>query len=309
MRSSTLRAYLELLRLPNVFTAVADVMMGAWFVTASAVRPGLPLLRPGVMLLLVGASCCLYLSGMVLNDYFDRDKDARERPARPIPSRRVPESAAQWFGSELLILGVAMAWAASYLIGSARPGVIALGLAAAVILYDAYLKQTLCGPLAMGACRLLNVLLGMSVVTTAWEPAGFVVAGGLALYIVGVTAFARTEATISQRAPLVVGTLIIVAGMVTLAWFPNMTPTRVDRQMGTWYLFWAVLVLQTAWRCLRAIADPRASNVQIAVKQCLLTLIVLDATVVFAVQGIWPALCVIALLIPTMILGRWIYST
>ena len=44
-------------------------------------------LQSGIVLLLVGASSCLYLAGMVLNDYFDRDKDAQERPARPIPSR------------------------------------------------------------------------------------------------------------------------------------------------------------------------------------------------------------------------------
>ena len=33
---SKLRAYLELLRLPNVFTAIADVIMGYWFAQAAA---------------------------------------------------------------------------------------------------------------------------------------------------------------------------------------------------------------------------------------------------------------------------------
>ena len=38
---------------------------------------------------LAGASSCLYLAGMALNDYADREVDAVERPARPIPSGRV----------------------------------------------------------------------------------------------------------------------------------------------------------------------------------------------------------------------------
>ena len=38
---------------------------------------------------LVAASSCLYLAGMALNDYADREVDAVERPGRPIPSGRV----------------------------------------------------------------------------------------------------------------------------------------------------------------------------------------------------------------------------
>ena len=38
---------------------------------------------------LVASSSCLYLAGMALNDYADRDVDAVERPGRPIPSGRV----------------------------------------------------------------------------------------------------------------------------------------------------------------------------------------------------------------------------
>jgi 4-hydroxybenzoate polyprenyltransferase len=39
---------------------------------------------------IVLASGCLYLAGIVFNDVFDRKVDARERPTRPIPSGVVP---------------------------------------------------------------------------------------------------------------------------------------------------------------------------------------------------------------------------
>ncbi len=77
-----MRAILQLLRLPNVFTAVADIVMG-YLVTHESAEPW------PHFALLIGVSALLYLSGMVLNDYFDRRQDARERPQRPIPSGRV----------------------------------------------------------------------------------------------------------------------------------------------------------------------------------------------------------------------------
>ena len=86
-----MRAYLQLLRLPNVFTAMADMLLGFLF-THQTLEPW-----PQFVLLL-GSSSLLYLAGMVLNDYFDRDQDARERPLRPIPSGRVSAANARKLG-------------------------------------------------------------------------------------------------------------------------------------------------------------------------------------------------------------------
>ena len=103
MRSSTkLFPWLQLLRLPNVFTAVADVTMG-YIVTQRDLEP---YLQFG---LLVAASCSLYLSGMVLNDVFDAEVDAREQPHRPIPSGRVSLFHAQRLGWGLWLIGIALA--------------------------------------------------------------------------------------------------------------------------------------------------------------------------------------------------------
>ena len=74
---------MTLLRPPNVFTAFADSLAGSpscSAVSASGCRD-----RAWAVVL---ASGCLYLAGIVLNDVFDREIDARERPTRPIPERR-----------------------------------------------------------------------------------------------------------------------------------------------------------------------------------------------------------------------------
>ena len=100
---STFFAWLQLLRLPNVFTAAADVTMG-FLITHPDLQP------INDFALLVAASCMLYLSGMVLNDVFDSESDARDRPDRPIPSGRVSLRAATAAGWGLLAGGVRIAW-------------------------------------------------------------------------------------------------------------------------------------------------------------------------------------------------------
>src|SRR5262245_14565434 len=96
--------WLQLLRLPNVFTAVSDVMMGYLVTNRGVVQ------SPLYLSLLVVVSCCLYLSGMVLNDVFDVDIDAREQPERPIPSGRVSRATAKSAGWGLLATGLLVAW-------------------------------------------------------------------------------------------------------------------------------------------------------------------------------------------------------
>jgi 4-hydroxybenzoate polyprenyltransferase len=300
-----MRPYLQLLRLPNVFTAMADILLG-FLLTHRQLEPW-----PQFALLL-GASTLLYLAGMVLNDFFDSAQDARERPFRPIPSGRVTAPTAQRLGFGMLALGAALGWAASGLAGDLRPGVIATLLAAAVLGYDAVLKQTPVGPLTMGACRTLNVLLGMSVADGPWQPVHYVVAAGVGLYIAGVTLFARTEARRSNRLWLAAGVAVLLSGIGLLASLPVWVTGREWPEIQVpprWYVFWGLLVLLIAGRCVRAVVDPRPQWVQAAVRNCIFSLIILDAAACVAVQDAFWGVVILALLIPTMTLGRWIYST
>ncbi len=300
-----MRGYLQLVRIPNVFTAMADILLGFLF-THQRLEPW-----PQFALLLA-ASSSLYLSGMALNDYFDREKDAQERPDRPIPSGRISAATALLLGCCLLLSGVVLAWTATALSGDTRAGIVASLLAVAVLLYDGALKQTPLGPLAMGACRMLNVLLGMSVSGQPWQPVHWVVAGGVGTYIVGVTLFARTEARASARIALTAGVIILVAGIGLLAsiprwasgneWPPVAVPDR-------WYVFWGLIGMLIAWRCVRAVINPQPAFVQAAVRNCIFALVVLDAGAVLAVQDRFWAVVILALLLPIVALGRWIYST
>ena len=79
--------------------------------------------------------------------------------------------------------------------------------------------------------------------------------------------------------------------------------------LGKWHILILVLGLLIGWRCLRAVLEPIPARVQMAVKHGILSLVVLDASVVYVVQGPTAAMAVLALLVPTVVLGRWVYST
>jgi 4-hydroxybenzoate polyprenyltransferase len=312
--SASWRDYLQLVRLPNVFTAMADVLMGYLVTHDPAPLPTLRL--PADFWAVLAASSSLYWAGMVLNDVNDFEIDRVQRPQRPLPSGRISLKAARRLGYGLLIVGVVLAAFAGLFSNQYRSPIVAMLLAIAIVLYDGPLKRSPLAPLLMGACRLLNVLLGMSAAGSDWQAMHYVIAAGLGLYIVGVTWFARREAGESSRPQLGLATLVMLAGIALLASYPQWVdpslaavswprfaaPTR-------WPLVWTVVGLMIAWRCAWAVADPSPQRVQYAVRNCIFSLIVLDGLVTFGVRGLWWAVAVLLLLLPTMYLGRWIYST
>lgn len=295
-----IRAYLQLLRLPAVFTAMADIFLG-WLLTHADLTP------VATFLWLLAASACLYLAGMVLNDLFDRRIDAIERPTRPIPSGRVGLRGAIQLGTILLLGGIVLAGVVGW------PSLwIAVGLAACILAYDGLLKGTPLGPVAMGGCRFLNVMLGASGLPTAtavWALPQLAVAAALGVYIAGVTWFARNEAVQSGRWQLTAAQGVVNLGLAGLvAWMLSLPSAGRDR-LGPLVMLLVVLLILNR-RMAAAVFDPIPARVQPTIRSLLLSLVVIDATLVFFVtNNPAPAVLVLALLIPATFLGRWISMT
>ncbi len=318
-KPGTWLAYLQLFRLPNVFTAIADVMMG-YLVVRGTLSPAdtLPLL------LLVLASSLIYTAGMVLNDVFDYQVDSRDRPHRPLPSGRIELGRARLLGLLMLLAGIVAAalsgWGLSDGLVRWRGLMVAVALVTTVLLYDGVLKKTVLAPPMMGTCRLLNVLLGMSCAgMTAgggfflgWEKYQLLVASGLGLYITGVTWYARTEARESSRLALSLGCLLMIAGLGVLAvLFPRSAfeMGRLQMTVGQAGLFIVVLAATVIYRCAWGVFEPTPHRVQQAVKRCILSIILLDAAITGILCPWYYAVGVLALLVPTLVLGKWLYST
>ena len=293
-------AVAQLLRLPNAFTAVADIALGALAAGALAAAPW-------SAALLALASACLYLSGMGFNDFFDRVADARTQPFRPIPSGRVTPRFAATLSGTLMVVGVVVALAVTATNspeGTVPPVAVAAVLAGVITLYNAWLKHTPVGPAAMGACRALNVGLGLSAgVPDATLATALMLTVGV--YIAGVTLFARTEETTSDRRPLWLALAIVGAAGLAAAALPLVRPEAVPRLYPYLLAAWAAWVAGPAARALRS---PSPRLVQAAVKRLIFGLVPLDAVLAAGTGGL-AGLAILLLLVPATLLGRRVYST
>jgi 4-hydroxybenzoate polyprenyltransferase len=274
-------ALAELVRLPAVLSVPGDVLVGA---AASGQVRDVPRTAG-----LVAASSCLYLAGMALNDYADREVDARERPGRPIPSGRVSPAFALGLAAGLTLGGVAFAVAAD----GPRALKVVAPLTAAVWGYDLALKLTPAGTPGMSACRGLDVVMGAGAHGAALAlPAAAVVAAHTAV----VTEVSRREvegasAALAVRALVATGAVAAAGAALSVA--------RARGRAGRT----AALGLVGAYAAVvgrahaEAIGDPSPERLQRAVGTGILGLIPLEAGLLAgagapapaaAVASLWP---------------------
>ncbi|ELZ03805.1 UbiA family prenyltransferase [Natrialba aegyptia] len=297
----TLADIAELVRVPNLFTAPSDVVLGAALASVAGAELAIP---TGAGLAVV--SVLLYAAGTTLNDAFDAPIDARERPERPIPSGRISRRSAFGFGAALLVVAVAVAFG----VAGATAAAVAAALAGAIVLYDGALKGTAAGFLAMGTTRGLNVLLGVTGATagagdpglTELGPTLLAVPAVVVAYIAAVTFMAARETEGGNRDAVVVaaaGALAALAVLVRLlvAVRPPPLETAAAVAFAVAFCWWVGRPLRAAY------ADPVPATVGPAVGACVLGLVLLDAA--FAtVAGLGWGLLAGAFLVPAVGLAR-----
>lgn len=172
---------LQLGRVSNLPTVWSNVLAG--MVLAGVFAPS------AVTLVTVIAACTLmYVGGMFLNDAFDAEIDARERPDRPIPSGQISKNAVLAWGLGMLAVGILLA-----LTHGLATGTAALLLAGSILLYDWHHKNNPLSPVIMGVCRML--VYAVAALAVSGTLPGLVIGGALALlaYLIGLTYVAKQE--------------------------------------------------------------------------------------------------------------------
>lgn len=282
-------AHLRLMRPANIITAVADILLGF---AASGSAAGLLGESLGAQLQTLGwlvlATIGLYGGGVVFNDVCDAELDRLERPERPIPSGQATRLSAGLLGTGLLLSGIVAAWQVSFI-----SGMLAAGIAALALLYDAWGKHhPWLGPLNMGACRGANLLLGLSAVPAALRQYWFI---GLIplVYIAAITSISRGEVHGGNKKALL-GSLalygLVITAILAVLGLPQVAAlSAVPFLLGFGYFIFPPL--------LRALASLQPQDVRQAVKAGVMALILLDATLAAGFAG-WRYGVLVLLLFP-----------
>jgi 4-hydroxybenzoate polyprenyltransferase len=284
------KALLSLTRPANLVTAIADVLAGMAIAGYFATNSPAPAPIGWLALATVG----LYGGGVVFNDVFDAELDAVERPERPIPSGIVSKNAAAGLGVGLYLLGVITA----FLVNNTA-GLLAVAIVVVSLVYDRFGKHhSLAGPLNMGLCRGLNLLLGVSIIPDQLMPWLWV---GIIpiIYIAAITMISRGE--VHGGSPVV----LRVAGLLYALVIGCVAALAQDRQqLGTAFPFLALFgyyIFPPLWRAVR---EPIGPNIGRAVKAGVLSLIVMNAAWVAAFASFPLAMLVFCLLPLSRLLAK-----
>ncbi|MBA4389056.1 MAG: hypothetical protein C0404_13830, partial [Verrucomicrobia bacterium] len=263
---SRLLAWLELFRIPNLFTVPGDPVAGFLLAQFGGFRAPFGRLVPAAV------SCIfLYMMGLALNDWADRREDSLHRPNRPLPSGRLS-------GNAVLMASFLLAAAAIFLAaisGGKAAAFVAICLLLMVVFYDLFTKHVpVLGSLVMGTCRGLSLVLGATI--AGWHPESFdpVIAAScaLVLYVAAFSSIAAGETSLSA-----VG---------ARRWLPCLASVAcvalVYRALGglnLWFL--SMMLVLCAWTFVQALhlasTTPEPAEVKKAVKAFILGLFIFQA--------------------------------
>lgn len=276
--------------LPTVWTNVcaAAVLAGGSIPTSQA-------------LWLLVAFSLFYVGGMYLNDAFDADVDAIERPERPIPSGQVSRRLVYGTGYGMLFSGVLMLAGAGLLTDrdlNMWPTLAGLGLAAAIVLYDWTHKKSPVSPALMGICRaLVYIAAGLSVAVPLPTPV-LIGAGLLLCYLVGLTYVAKHEnlGRITNLWPVAFLAAPVVYGVVLVMDRPEATPFLVL------FVGWVMVSLYFLVR-------RRAGDIPRAVVSLIAGIALFDAMLIAGSGGAQLALWAVGGFLLTLALQRYVPGT
>ncbi len=287
----TLAVALRLGRVSNLPTVWTNTL-------AAVVLAGWPAAGWATVLLMLAISLA-YVGGMYLNDAFDADIDARERPERPIPSGMVSRRTVYLAGYGMLAACVVLLG----LIGIARgvglaPAAGGLALAGAIVLYDWNHKGNRFSPLLMGLCRaLVYVAVGLAV-TLALPMPLWAAAIAMLCYVAGLTYTAKQESLgrVENMWPLAVLCIPWLYGL----WLSIGAPVA--------FVFLALLTALMAVT-LRLLFRRGPGDVPRAVVTMIAGIALLDAVFLAAAGAVGAAVVAVALFALTLAAQRYVPGT
>lgn len=300
MKNVSIKDYLVLVRLPNLFTLPSNILVGMATVSSLAFT----LTSFTQFLLLVTISVLLYCVGIVLNDLYDFDIDKKERPNRPLPSGKISRRSAivlvAIFSTIALILSVQVSFSTL---------VISSILFSVIFGYDKYLKNTHAGPFTIASARVMNILLGTSVSLRSVDSYSQIVTLTFVLiitfvYVSLIGFISRYEVHgFSDNTKLLLPPAIVATVISSIILFSLMGFFKLE-SLIILSLFSFIMIISFS-----RIYRRDSGRTQQIVRNMILSIIVLDSTFLTGIIGIELGLVVLTLMAPLLVLANKMYMT
>ncbi|MDW0174668.1 MAG: UbiA family prenyltransferase [Nitrososphaeraceae archaeon] len=300
MKNVSIKDYLALVRLPNLFTLPSNILVGMATVSSLAFT----LTSFSQFLLLVTISVLLYCVGIVLNDLYDFDIDKKERPNRPLPSGKISRRSAivlvAIFSTLALILSLQVSFSTL---------VISSILFSVIFGYDKYLKNTHAGPFTIASARVMNILLGTSVSLRSVDSYSQIVTLTFILiitfvYVSLIGFISRYEVHgFSDNTKLLLPPAIVATVISSIILFTLMGFFKLE-SLIILSLFSFIMIISFS-----RIYRRDSGRTQQIVRNMILSIIVLDSTFLTGIIGIELGLVVLTLMAPLLVLANKMYMT
>lgn len=300
MNSSNFKNYLLLIRLPNLFTLPSNIILG--FVLVSTFT--MTITSVIQILMLVTISILLYCVGLVLNDLFDYKVDKKERPNRPLASGKISRKVAIILVTILASIALILS-----LLVSVTTFSISFLLLVIIFGYDKYLKNTPAGPFTIAAARVTNIILGTTVNINGLEnfPQNVLLMFIMTITFVYVSLIGFLSRYEVQGFSVKIRSYwipTIIAGIIFSIVIFNLIGLFKYQSLLILALF-SFIMAKTIYR----IHNKDSTGIQQAIKQMILSIIVLDSTFLTGIAGLEIGLPVLILLAPLLVLARKMYMT
>lgn len=280
-----LKPWIQIIRPSNVLTAISDVLAGV-AIACLFLHHDLP--EVNNLILITISSMLLYTGGIVFNDVFDAALDQVERPERPIPSGRIKKSSAAILGTVAFAIGCALAF-----LVNVSAFTISLAIVLMCLLYNAKAKHHfIAGPIVMGTCRGLNLLLGMALLPASLEY--WYIAIVPIIYIASVTNISRGEVYGNNKTAMLVSIGLYAMVILTLLYFTFVSKNYLAI---IFILFFTFMIARPLFKALKSL-DPM--DVRKAVKFGVLALILMNASWI-AISGFWILALAVCAILPISI--------
>ena len=291
---NTIKSYFTLIRLPNLFTVISNILVG-YFLVFTIHDVDIYSLS---YLFLV--SIFLYIGGVVMNDLFDIKLDKSERPDRPLPSNQITKKNAIIICIFTLTISAIVSLFLNLFTFFTTISMIFL-----IFVYNYKTKSTKWRSITLGTIRSLNIFLGSSIFINNLNQnmlPFIIILTTTFFYIFAIGILSKNESKKIEQTNTISSSFLIVYIIIFSIFILIVFEIDFFNFIAIINLIiFLILIVYYHLNCIKKNNDPY--TIQWTVKNLIISIIIFDSIFITGLIGMY-GFATLLLLIPSIILSK-----